>query len=160
MGNDIKSEKTLLWIQGESVDKESVLCLNGKRLDKSDETYQKEFKCLVNTDKYKSKYSKNNLKVFYGREEHVYIIHSNYNETDVAGRNIGFMFGAINTKGLLEAVKSLKNESTKLGYSLTDNDLKALDEIIKIKNNNLITTIIILIIMIILISIFYGHKIK
>ena len=122
----MENEKIILWIQAKSVDDVNVL------INKDDVNYMELYRKLVEKDKYKKIISTDNLSVYkqHIKGEQCYLIHSNFAETDVAGRQIGFMALVSGADKLSDALEKLINESKPYGYSCRKSDV----EIVKKKS--------------------------
>lgn len=130
----MENEKIILWIQAKSVDDANLLSHNGVLINKDDVNYMELYRKLVEKDKYKKIISTtDNLSVYKQRikGEQCYLIHSNFAETDVAGRQIGFMALVSGADKLSDALEKLINESKPYGYSCRKSD----EEIIKKKSD-------------------------
>ncbi|SHI60154.1 hypothetical protein [Bacteroides stercorirosoris] len=128
----MENEKIILWIQAKSVDDVNLLFHNGVLINKDDVNYMELYRKLVEKDKYKKIISTDNLSVYkqHIKGEQCYLIHSNFAETDVAGRQIGFMALVSGADNLSDALEKLINESKPYGYSCRKSDV----EIVKKKS--------------------------
>ncbi len=122
----MKNEVIILWVQAKSVDDANLLFYNGTFINKNDVNYMQLYRKLVEKDGYKKIILEENLSVYKKliKGEQYYLIHSNFADTDVAGRQIGFMALISGINKLSDAFEKLKNESMSYGYSCRKSDVE------------------------------------
>lgn len=121
----------ILWAQGKSVDEDSLMSYNKKRIGSSSDRYHQYYAQLVRRDSFRVLKQKGDWLIVYkdciGHEVN-YIIHGHYTQIDVVRRPIAFM-ARINAESVNDALNILIDESKFYGYSLSEEDIQAIQNI-------------------------------
>lgn len=130
--------KTILWIQSPRDDNKSILSYNGKRVPNTAKDYQIHFDEVASHENYRKLGSEGNMSLFCAKTQCgllSFITYSNYEEKDVVGRKIAFLFRVdVQGKFSIKDLESLLNkESLKYGYHVSSNPFDILRRELKKK---------------------------
>lgn len=121
----------ILWTQGKSVEEDSLMSYNKRRIENSSERYHQYYAQLVRRDSFRVLKQKKDWLVVYkdciGHEVN-YVIHGHYAQADVVGRPIAFM-ARISAESVKAALDMLVEESKHYGYSLAEEDVQSIKNI-------------------------------
>lgn len=136
----MKNTEIILWVQGKSVNEDNILSHNGSRISKNDEEYMPLFEKIDNKVGYKALKTDGNINIYQQKDRlfskpSSYIIHSNYQEKDVVGRELGFMsyigYNNPEDRRIEEVIQALIRESKRYGYNCKESDIEKIKQAIK-----------------------------